>query len=87
MRAAAGFIPVLKADDVAREFLDAIIGRKPFLGLPRGMELLRKLSLLFPKHVAGALEKAAGKPRAWLSNKHAHSGSVQVQGASGPEVL
>jgi uncharacterized protein len=84
---AAGFIPVLKADTVAREFIDAIIRRKPFLVLPRGMELLRRLSLVFPKHVAGALEKAAGKPRTWLSSNRALSGSVQMQGASGPEVL
>jgi short-subunit dehydrogenase len=60
------FIPVLKADDVAREYLDAIIGQKPFLVLPRGLELFRRVSFLFPKLVAGAMEKGAGKPRTWM---------------------
>jgi uncharacterized protein len=85
--ATSGFIPVLKADDVARRFLDAIIEQKPFLILPRGMELLRRMSFLFPKLVAGAIEKAAGKPRTWLPVNASFSGSALGQESSKPEVL
>ena len=84
---ASGFIPVLNADDVARKFLDAIIGQKSILVLPRGMELLRRMSFLFPKLVAGAMEKAAGRPRTWLPRRGTFSGSAPGQGMSGPEPL
>ncbi len=58
-----GFIPVLKADDVAKKFLDAIAAQRSFLVMPFGMELLRKMSYWFPNFVAAQLEQAAGRPR------------------------
>jgi short-subunit dehydrogenase len=58
-----GFIPLLRAEDVARKFLDAVAERKSVVILPPGTEFLRKLSFVLPKFVATAMKKSAGKPR------------------------
>jgi uncharacterized protein len=87
--AASGFIPVLKADHVARQFLDAIAARKPVLILPPGMDLLRKMSFFFPAFVAGMVDKAAGKAREAI----AHTGNNGFRPeapetlSDGPELL
>jgi short-subunit dehydrogenase len=55
-----GWIPLLKSEEVARASLDAVLGRKSILIVPRGMRFLRILHYFFPGWVDRVMQRSTG---------------------------